>query len=52
MLKGTGSAFYLYGRDNDEEYQHVFKEWNSMLILPSHHHEPIITRISKDQLKE
>jgi len=50
MLRGTGSAFYLYERDNTIDKQKVFDEWNSMTIVPSHHHEPIVTRISYDTL--
>ena len=50
MLHGTGSAFYLYDRDNDGDKQNVFDEWNSMTIVPSHHHEPIVTRMSQDTL--
>jgi hypothetical protein len=46
MLKGTGSAFYLFDRDNDYKEQNVYDEWNSMYIIPAHHHEPIVTRMS------
>jgi len=51
MLRGTGSAFYLYERDNTIDKQNVFEEWNSMTIVPSHH-PPIVTRISHDVLGE
>jgi beta-glucanase (GH16 family) len=49
MLHGTGSSFYLYGLDDKEE-QNVFNEWNSMIIVPSHGDEQLVSRMNFNKL--
>jgi beta-glucanase (GH16 family) len=50
MLKGTGSAFYLYGLDKEDT--NVFDEWNAMVIVPSLKEKAIASRMSFNYLQE